>query len=149
MDLFYTMKKKHNLKPEDVEAVTCRLRPTSSWMVGTIKGEDVKDIFGAQFSARFGLGMALVLGDNSPRPTSKMCRLRTVEGDRGGGEESRNNRRPGVEAEGKKRGVFGYSVCEIKLKNGTVIKGESGWPKGFPQKPMTKENDSRNSTARR
>jgi len=140
MDLFYGLKKKHNLNPENIEAVTCWLRPTSSWMVGTIKGEDVKDIFGAQFSARFGLGMALVLGDNQPKAYQQnvppygrwkeiveVAKKIEIIGD------------PAVEAEGKKRGVFGYSVCEIKLKNGTVIKGESGWPKGFPQNPMTKE----------
>jgi 2-methylcitrate dehydratase PrpD len=46
---------------------------------------------------------------------------------------------PEVEAAGLKKGIFGYSLCEIKLKNGTVIKGESGWPKGFPKNPMTKE----------
>ena len=140
MDLFYALKKKHNLKPEDIEAVTCWLRPTSSWMVGTIKGEDVKDIFGAQFSARFGLGMAMVLGDNRPKAYQQnvpsygrwkeiveVAKKVDIIGD------------PEVEAAGLKKGIFGYSLCEIKLKNGTVIKGESGWPKGFPQNPMTKE----------
>jgi 2-methylcitrate dehydratase PrpD len=140
MDLFYTLKKEHNLKPEDIEAVTCRVRPQSSWMVGTIKGEDVKDIFGAQFSARFGLGMAMVLGDNRPKAYQQnvppygrwkeiveVAKKVDIIGD------------PQVEAVGLKKGIFGYSTIEIKLKNGKVIKGESGWPKGFPQNPMTKE----------
>jgi 2-methylcitrate dehydratase PrpD len=140
MDLFYALKKKHNLKPEEVEAVTCRVRPQSSWMVGTIKGEDVKDIFGAQFSARYGLGMALVLGDNRPKAYQQnvppygrykeiveVAKRVNIIGD------------PEVEAAGVKKGIFGYSLIEIKLKNGTVIKAESGWPKGFPQNPMTKE----------
>ncbi len=110
-------------------------------MVGTIKGEDVKDIFGAQFSARFGIGMALVIGDNRPKsyqqhvyPYGKWKEIvevaKKVEiiGD------------PEVEALAVAKGFFGYARCEIKLKNGQIIKEESdSAPKGFPENPMTRE----------
>jgi len=35
--------------------------------------------------------------------------------------------------------IFGFARCEIKLKDGRTIKGESGSPKGFPANPMTRE----------
>lgn len=140
LDVFYALKNKHHLKAEDVEAVICRVSRLSAWMVGTIKGEDVKDIFGAQFSARFGVGMALVLGDNrikayqqNTSPYGKWKEIVDVA------KKVEVIADPEVEAIGEKTGIFGFSRCEIKLKNGQVIKGESGWPKGFPGNPMTRE----------
>ncbi len=141
MDLFYSLKKKYNLSPENVEKVTGWLRPQSNWMVGTIRGEDVKDIFGAQFSARFGLGMALVLGDNRPRSYQKhvfpygrwqeiveVSKRVELIGD------------PEIERLTAEKGIFGYAQCEVRLKNGQVIKAElESNPKGFPENPMTRE----------
>jgi len=45
-----------------------------------------------------------------------------------------------VDAIGTKKGIYGYSRCEIELKNGEIIRGESDAPlKGFPENPMTRE----------
>ena len=141
MDLFYALKKEHSLKPEEVESITCRMNPLSALAVGTIKGEDVKDIFGAQFSAPFSIGMALVLGDNRPKAYQQNVtpygrwRENIVEA----AQKVNIVSDPEMGELGMKKGIFGYSTCEIKLKDGKVIKGESGWPKGFPKNPMTKE----------
>jgi aconitate decarboxylase len=140
MHVMYELKKEHNLKPDDIDSITFWTRPRLATMVGTIKGEDVQDIFGAQFSARFGLAMALVLGDNRPKAYQQnvppygrwreivdVSKKIDVIGD------------PDMEAIGLARGIFGYCTYEMKLKNGAVIKGESGHPKGFPENPLTKE----------
>ncbi len=141
LDLFHTLKRKHHLKPDAIKAITFWTKPSSASMVGTIKGEDVQDIFGAQFSARYGVGMALVLGDNRPRSYQQhvfpygrwkeivdVAKIIDIIGD------------PEVDAIGTKKKIYGYSRCEIKLKNGAIIKGESDAPlKGFPENPMTRE----------
>ena len=141
LDLFCLMKKKHDLRPEDVESITGWIRPQSAWMVGTIMGEDVKDIFSAQFSARYGLAMALVLGDNRPRSYQRhiypygrweeivdVAAKVNIIGD------------PKMDELGSQKKIFGYSKCEIKLKNGKILEAESeSDPKGFPKNPMTKE----------
>jgi 2-methylcitrate dehydratase PrpD len=35
--------------------------------------------------------------------------------------------------------IFGFAKCEIKLKDGRILKGDSGSPKGFPGNRMTRE----------
>lgn len=141
LDLLYELKRKHDLKAEAIETITFWIKPGSAWMVGTIKAEDVKDIFGAQFSARYGVGMALVLGDNRPKSYQQhvfpygrwkeivdMARKVDIQAD------------AKLDALGNKQGIFGYSRCEVSLKNGRVIKGESdASPKGFPENPMSRE----------
>ncbi len=140
LDLLYALKKKHDLKPEVIDSMTFRMKPSSAAMVGTIKGEDVKDIFGGQFSSRFGVGMALVLGDNRPKSYQQhvfpcgrwkeiveMSKKVDIVGD------------PECEALGIKKSIYGYTRCEIRLKNGEIIRAESGSsPKGFPGNPMTR-----------
>ena len=109
-------------------------------MVGTIKGEDVKDIFGAQFSARFGVGLALVVGENRIRayqhnipPFGKWKEVVEIA------KKVNIVRDEKIIPIQKKTGNLWYATGEIKLKDGRVLKGESGWPKGFVANPMTRE----------
>lgn len=137
LDIIYKLKAKYDLKTENIESVKLRASSRNLWMVGTIMGEDVKDIFGAQFSARYGIGLALVLGDNRIKayhynvpPYGRWAEVVEVAKKV---EIIQDDEIP-------ERGpIFGFAKCEIKLKEGRTLKGESGTPTGFPGNPMTRE----------
>jgi 2-methylcitrate dehydratase PrpD len=141
LDLLYKLIAKHGLEAEAIESMTFGLRPSSAAMVGTIKGEDVQDIFGAQFSAPFSVGMAFVLGDNRPKSYKGHVvphgRWREIV------EVAKKVRVAGdaeAEAGGIKKEIYGYTRAEIRLKNGEVIRAESETsPRGLPSNPMTKD----------
>jgi 2-methylcitrate dehydratase PrpD len=44
-----------------------------------------------------------------------------------------------IDAIQRDTGIFVYAECEIKMKDGRVLSGKSGWPKGFFENPMTRE----------
>jgi 2-methylcitrate dehydratase PrpD len=137
LDVIYKLKMKHNLKPGDIESIKLWVSSRNLWMVGTIKGEDVRDIFGAQFSAKFGVGLALVVGDNRIKAyhhnTPSYGRWAEVV-------EVAKKVDIIHDKEIPERGpIFGYAKCEIQLKDGRSLKGESNSPKGFPGNPMTRE----------
>jgi 2-methylcitrate dehydratase PrpD len=100
----------------------------------------VKDVFGAQFSARYSVGLAFIIGDNRIRAYQRHIppfgRWKEVVAMARKVDIIHDKKRDSVLED---TGIFGYSVCEIKLKNGKMIKGESGWPKGFVGNPMTEE----------
>ena len=135
--LIYTMKAKYNLKPENIENIKLWGSHRNLWMVGTIKGEEVKDIFGAQFSARYGVGLAFVVGENRIKayhqdipPFGRWAEV----------VEMAKKVEVYHDEEIPERGpIFGYAKCEIQMKDGRTLKGESGSPKGFPGNPMTRE----------
>jgi len=140
LDVIYDLKKKYNLNLEDVESIKMGVAGFPEWMIGTIKGEDVKDIFGAQFSARFGVGLALVVGENRIRayqhnipPFGKWKEVVEIA------KKVDIVRDEKIIPIQKKTGNLWYATGEIKLKDGRVLKGESGWPKGFVANPMTRE----------
>jgi 2-methylcitrate dehydratase PrpD len=137
LEVIYRMKAKYNLKTEDIESVKLWGSIRNLWMVGTIRGEEVEDIFGAQFSARYGVGLAFVVGENRIKayhqhipPFGKwkevveMAKKVEVYND-----EKIPERGP----------IFGQAKCEIQTKDGRTLKDESGSPKGFPGNPMTRE----------
>lgn len=142
VDLIYDLKKKYSLKDNEIERVEVRFGERPSWMVGTIKGEDVQDIFGAQFSVRFSIGLALVVGDNRIRGyqlhTPPYGRWKEVV-EMAKKVESVHDEKIDLLVEVEKIKDRTYSTCEIKLKDGRVIKGESTWPKGSVENPMTRE----------
>ncbi|HET9296358.1 MAG TPA: MmgE/PrpD family protein [Candidatus Binatia bacterium] len=137
LDIIYKMKGKYDLKPENIERIKLWGSIRNLWMVGTIKGEEVKDIFGAQFSARFGVGLALVVGENRIKayhqnipPFGKWAEVVELA------------KKVDVYSDDEipERGpIFGYAKCEIQLKDGRTLKGESGSPMGFPGNPMQRE----------
>jgi 2-methylcitrate dehydratase len=141
LDLLYKLIGKHGLKAEAIESMTFGLRPSSAAMVGTIKGEEVQDIFGAQFSARYSVGMAFVLGDN--RPTSYKSHVYPYGKWREIVEVSKKvvvAADAEAEAQGIRKKIYGYTRCEIRLKDGGVIRAESeSAPKGLPSNPMTQQ----------
>ena len=141
LDLLYKLKAEHRLEASQVESMQFGMRASSARMVGTIQGADVKDIFGAQFSAPYSVGMAFVLGDNRPRSYKSHVfpygrwqeivevsrKVRVVPDDE-------------AEAQGIRQKIYGYTRAEIRLTNGQVIRAESsGPPKGLPGNPMTRE----------
>ncbi len=140
LDVFYDLKKKYNFKIEDIESVKMGVAGVPAWMVGTIKGEDVKDIFGAQFSARFGVGLALVVGDNRIRgyqrnipPFGKSKEIVEIAKK----VEIVHDKK--IDTIRENTGNLSYATAEIKLKDGRVLEGESGWAKGSVDNPMTRE----------
>jgi 2-methylcitrate dehydratase PrpD len=137
LDVIYKLRSTHGIKAEEIQSIKLWASSRNHWMVGTIKGEEVQDIFGAQFSARFGIGLALVLGHNGIKAyhhnTPPYGRWPEVV-------EVAKKVEIFHDKEIPERGpIFGYAKCEIQLKDGRSIKGESGSPKGFPGNPMTRE----------
>ena len=140
LDVIYDLKRSHNIMPEEVERIKMGVAGFPEWMVGTIRGEDVKDIFGAQFSGRFGVGLALVVGDNRIRgyqhnipPFGKWREVVEVSKRVDIG---RDETRIPIQ---EKTGSDWCTTGEIKLKDGRVLKGEGIWPKGTAANPITKE----------
>jgi len=141
LDVIYNLKRKHDLKPEDIESIKIGVAGLPKWMVGTIKGDEVKDIFGAQFSARFGVGLALVVGDNRIRgyqhnipPFGKWKEVVEIAKKVEIAHDAK------IDSIYEKTGNFGYATVQIQLKNGQVLEGElGGWPKGFVENPMTRQ----------
>lgn len=137
LDVVYKLKEKYDLKAEDIKSIRLRASSRNLWMVGTIQGEDVKDIFGAQFSARFGIGLAFVIGNNGIKayaqntpPYGKWKEAVEVA------------RKVEIvhDKEIPERGpIFAYARCEIQLQDGRFLEGESEDPKGFTGNPMTRE----------
>jgi len=140
LDLIHALRKTYNLKPDDIQSITLRVGELPAWMVGTIKGEDVKDIFGAQFSARFGVGLALVVGDNRIKAyqnnTPPFGRWKEVVET---AKKVKIIHDETIDSNLEKSGILGYALCEIKLENGQVVEGETDRPKGFVENPMTRE----------
>ena len=141
LDVIYDLKKKYNLKPEDIESIKIGVASLPKWMVGTIKGEEVKDIFGAQFSARFGVGLALVVGENRIRayqhnvpPFGKWKEVVEIAKRVDIVQDTK------IDSIYEKTGNPRYTIIQIQLKNGQVLKGKlEGQPKGFVENPMTKQ----------
>ncbi|MFC1909653.1 MmgE/PrpD family protein, partial [Chloroflexota bacterium] len=140
LDVTYALKKKHEFSPEDIESIKIRVSQLPVWMIGTIKGEDVQDIFGAQFSGRFGIGLALIVGSNRIRayqrnipPFGKWKEVVEIA------QKVEIAMDEEAESISQKTGNSSYAIGEIKLKDGQVFKGESGWPKGFVANPMTRQ----------
>lgn len=137
LDIIYKLKTKYDVKAEDTKSIKLWVSSRNLWMVGTIKGEDVKDIFGAQFSARYGVGLALVVGDNRIKAythhTPTHGKWEEVVEVAKKVEIFHDKEIP------ERGGIFGFTKCEIQLKDGRILKGESGPPKGFPGNPMTRE----------
>ena len=140
LDVIYDLRKKYNFKLEDIESIKMGATRIAEWVVGTIKGTDVQDIFGAQFSARFGVGLALVLGENRIRgyqhnvpPLGKWREVLEIANKV---DIVRDERADSIH---EKNGNYAYVIGKIELKDGRVLEGESGWPKGFERNLMTRE----------
>ncbi|MCK4824810.1 MmgE/PrpD family protein, partial [bacterium] len=140
LDVVHNLKETHKLNPDDIESIEVRVSALPVWMIGTIKGEDVGDIFGAQFSGRFGVGLALVVGSNRIRayqrnipPLGKWREVVEIA------KKVEILRDEEIDSIVEKTGNSSYASVEIKLKDNKIFKGESGWCKGFPQNPMTRQ----------
>ena len=141
LDLINRLRKENNIRAEDVEQIDIGTSPLAMWMVGTITDPD-NSILSAQFSARFGVALNLTAGSNLPKdylqnvPPSPtilaLIKKINMEEDKEVSSES-------SPSEGKKARSpeIIKAKATIKLKNGKVIKGQTGYGKGSPQNPIT------------
>jgi 2-methylcitrate dehydratase PrpD len=139
LDYFYKLKKE-GLKVDDIERVDLTVGDMQMWMIGTILAENVTDNFAAQFSVRFAIGLAMVVGDNRIRgydrhipPAGKSKEISEV------GKRVHVKYDKKIDAIQERDRNIGYAEILVKLKSGRTIDGHATWPKGFLENPMTKE----------
>jgi 2-methylcitrate dehydratase PrpD len=137
LDTVYKLKKDHNIQAGDVEEVVIKCDPIPLWMVGTIQVPAEGDIFGAQFSARWGVAMAFIVGDNRIRayqnnvpPYGKSRELAEFV--------KRVRMELDKEAKPIQPGAHPARIA-IKLRNGKTVEGRTDLPKGWPENPLTHE----------
>ncbi len=140
LDLVSRLRKENNIQPEDVEQIEIGTSPLAMWMVGTINEPD-NCILSAQFSARFGVALNLTTGSNLPKdylenvPPSEAILALMKKINMAEDEEVSQESQP---AEGRLLETV-KAKATIKLKNGKVIRGRTGYGKGYPQNPITTE----------
>ncbi len=141
LDLINRLRKENSIKAEDVEQIDLGTSPLAMWMVGTITDPD-NCILSAQFSARFGVALSLIAGSNLPKdyllnvPPSPailglMKKINMAE-------DKEISSGSLVTEDGKTgSSELVKAKATIKLKNGRVVKGQTGYARGSPQNPVT------------
>ena len=132
------LRDKNKIKAEEVEEVVIGSNVSSGgWMDSTIRVPREEDVYGAQRSMAWGVGMAMVVGSNdiaayknnvppygrSAEIAKFIDRVKVVDNE-----------------EVNRRGPF-FQKITIRLKEGKTIEGEADWPKGnYRHNPMSWED---------